>query len=131
MIFFLTLMHYLIYLSFCSLIPLEVKVTNRDKPTPKITLLTKTEKLMIGAVNAIQDAIALANWINVLNADATWDDTAKVFAEYRSERHPWARHAFTDSQVMSKLVAMVREGGDHSLFPCFLSFRIRISILCP
>ncbi|KAF9388186.1 hypothetical protein CPB97_001486 [Podila verticillata] len=59
-----------------------------------------------GAVNAIQDAIALANWINTLNADATWDETAKVFSEYRSERHPWAQHAFTDSQVMSKLVAM-------------------------
>ncbi|KAG0099275.1 hypothetical protein BGZ93_008314 [Podila epicladia] len=59
-----------------------------------------------GAVNAIQDAIALANWINTLNADATWDDTAKVFAEYRAERYPWAQHAFTDSQVMSKLVAM-------------------------
>ncbi|KFH67354.1 hypothetical protein MVEG_06088 [Podila verticillata NRRL 6337] len=59
-----------------------------------------------GAVNAIQDAIALANWINTLNADSTWDETAKVFSEYRSERHPWAQHAFTDSQVMSKLVAM-------------------------
>ncbi|KAG0352944.1 hypothetical protein BG005_007693 [Podila minutissima] len=66
----------------------------------------RTVLLGDGAVNAIQDAIALANWINTLNADATWDDTAKVFAEYRSERYPWAQHAFTDSQVMSKLVAM-------------------------
>ncbi|KAG0334434.1 hypothetical protein BG004_000411 [Podila humilis] len=59
-----------------------------------------------GAVNAIQDSIALANWINTLTVDATWHDTAKVFAQYRAERHPWAENAFTDSQVMSKLVAM-------------------------
>lgn len=113
----------LFFISSCSLIPQEVKVTSRDKKTPRknphfmaLSLLTRSEQLIIGAVNAIQDAIALANWINTLNADATWDDTAKVFAEYRSERYPWAQHAFTDSQVMSKLVAMVRGWrvwGDH------------------
>lgn len=72
-------------------------------------VLIRSNQRVIGAVNAIQDAIALANWINTLNAYATWDETAKVFSEYQSERHPWAQHAFTDSQVMSKLVAMVKK----------------------
>jgi len=62
----------------------------------------------MGAINAMQDAIAIANWINVLDRNSTWEDTERAFKEYKAERFPWAHSAFRDSQIMSKLVAVVR-----------------------
>ncbi|KAG0037389.1 hypothetical protein BGZ82_002631 [Podila clonocystis] len=60
----------------------------------------------MGAINAMQDAIAIANWINVLDRSSTWEETERAFKEYKTERYPWAMGAFRDSQIMSKLVAV-------------------------
>ncbi|KAF9210710.1 hypothetical protein BGZ59_009069 [Podila verticillata] len=60
----------------------------------------------MGAINAMQDAIAIANWINVLDRNSTWEDIERAFKEYKAERFPWAQSAFRDSKIMSKLVAV-------------------------
>ncbi|KAG0344524.1 hypothetical protein BG004_004377, partial [Podila humilis] len=60
----------------------------------------------MGAINAMMDAVALANWINVLNKNSTHEEIGTAFKEYQSERHPMATKAFEDSQMMSKLVAV-------------------------
>ncbi|KAG0032017.1 hypothetical protein BGZ81_000109 [Podila clonocystis] len=64
----------------------------------------------MGAINAMQDAIAIANWINVLDRSSTWEETERAFKEYKTERYPWAMGAFRDSQIMSKLVAVSLTG---------------------
>lgn len=61
----------------------------------------------MGAINAMMDAVTLANWINVLNTSSTHEEIDAAFREYQTERHPMAVKAFTDSQMMSTLVAMV------------------------
>lgn len=61
----------------------------------------------MGAINAMMDAVTLANWINVLTTSSTHEEIDAAFREYQNERHPMAVKAFTDSQIMSKLVAMV------------------------
>ncbi|KAG0087222.1 hypothetical protein BGZ92_007499 [Podila epicladia] len=60
----------------------------------------------MGAINAMQDAIAIANWINVLDRNSTWEETERAFKEYKTERYPWVLGAYRDSQIMSKLVAV-------------------------
>ncbi|KAF9379890.1 hypothetical protein CPC16_010549 [Podila verticillata] len=60
----------------------------------------------MGAINAMMDAVTLANWINVLTTSSTHEEIDAAFREYQTERHPMAVKAFTDSQMMSKLVAM-------------------------
>ncbi|KAI1321059.1 hypothetical protein EDD11_008640 [Mortierella claussenii] len=56
-----------------------------------------------GALNAIQDAITLTNWINVLRSNDV-KDMEKVFLEYRKERYPHAQEAFESSKMLSKII---------------------------
>ncbi|KAG0338065.1 hypothetical protein BG000_004611 [Podila horticola] len=60
----------------------------------------------MGAINAMMDAVTLANWINVLTTSSTHEEIDTAFREYQNERRPMAVKAFADSQMMSKLVAM-------------------------
>ncbi|KAF9406180.1 hypothetical protein BGZ94_003215 [Podila epigama] len=55
----------------------------------------------LGAVHAIQDAVALANWIRTLRSP-TVKELGKVFQEYRAERYPLAKDAFATSQMMRR-----------------------------
>ncbi|KAG0055385.1 hypothetical protein BGZ83_008777 [Gryganskiella cystojenkinii] len=53
-----------------------------------------------GAICAIQDALCLANWINVL-PENTIEATDKIFSEYYTERHPIVMAAYRSSQTLS------------------------------
>ncbi|KAF9417144.1 hypothetical protein BGZ94_010025 [Podila epigama] len=55
----------------------------------------------IGAVHAMQDAVALANWIRTLRSP-TVRELEKVFKEYRTERYPIAKDAFATSQMFRR-----------------------------
>ncbi|KAF9915370.1 hypothetical protein BX616_006302 [Lobosporangium transversale] len=57
-----------------------------------------------GAVNAIHDAVALANWLSVLNSNKVVH-IERIFKEYRAERYPAALAAFASGQTLSKLRA--------------------------
>ncbi|KAF9357705.1 hypothetical protein BGX34_009262 [Mortierella sp. NVP85] len=61
-----------------------------------------------GALNAMQDAIVLANWINTINTNEL-EDIEKVFKEYKNERYPVAKAAFVNGQMMAKLTARAKE----------------------
>ncbi|KAF9311539.1 hypothetical protein BG003_007305 [Podila horticola] len=50
-----------------------------------------------GAVAAIHDAVALANWISTLKSTSVCD-LETIFQEYRAERYPLAKDAFELSQ---------------------------------
>ncbi|KAF9338489.1 hypothetical protein BGZ91_008709 [Linnemannia elongata] len=56
-----------------------------------------------GALLGFHDAIALANWINVLPATPTVQELETIFREYRHERHPYALAAFDHARNMSNL----------------------------
>ncbi|ORZ11411.1 hypothetical protein BCR41DRAFT_408997 [Lobosporangium transversale] len=56
-----------------------------------------------GALNAMQDAITLANWINVLRSNDV-SDMNKIFQEYKRERYPHAMDAFESSKMFSKII---------------------------
>ncbi|KAG0226200.1 hypothetical protein BGX31_007374 [Mortierella sp. GBA43] len=80
------------------------------------TLIDHTDKTLIskmnpaggqGAMNAMQDAITLANWINVLESNEV-KEIATIFQEYRNERYPLALEAFESSRMFSKLIAKVK-----------------------
>ncbi|KAF9357706.1 hypothetical protein BGX34_009263 [Mortierella sp. NVP85] len=62
-----------------------------------------------GAVNALQDAITLANWLNVLRSNNV-KDISRVFQEYKDERYPHAVAAFESSRLFSKVIAKNRTG---------------------
>ncbi|KAG0042624.1 hypothetical protein BGZ83_000244 [Gryganskiella cystojenkinii] len=51
-----------------------------------------------GALSAIQDALCLANWINVLPSTKA-DDMETIFKEYYSERLPLVTDLFNQSQL--------------------------------
>ncbi|KAG0024730.1 hypothetical protein BGZ82_010363 [Podila clonocystis] len=53
-----------------------------------------------GALNAIHDAVALANRISALRP-ASVSDMEKVFKEYRKERYPIAKENFATSQMFT------------------------------
>ncbi|KAG0359845.1 hypothetical protein BG005_011975 [Podila minutissima] len=55
-----------------------------------------------GAQTAIQDAVALANWISTLQSP-TPSDIETIFKEYRAERYPVAKSAFATSQMFKRL----------------------------
>ncbi|KAF9324162.1 hypothetical protein BG006_000808 [Podila minutissima] len=59
----------------------------------------------VGAQMAIQDAVALANWISTLQSP-TPSDIETIFKEYRAERYPVAKSAFATSQMFKRLGAM-------------------------
>ncbi|KAG0339451.1 hypothetical protein BG000_002083 [Podila horticola] len=54
-----------------------------------------------GAINAIHDAVALANWLSTLQSLGS-KQIEKVFKEYRAERYPIAKEAFETSQMFSR-----------------------------
>ncbi|KAF9395420.1 hypothetical protein BGZ94_006561 [Podila epigama] len=60
----------------------------------------------IGAGHAIQDAVALANWINVLR-EPTVNELEEIFQEYRSERYPIVKEAFAMSQILRRNLGKV------------------------
>ncbi|KFH66083.1 hypothetical protein MVEG_08184 [Podila verticillata NRRL 6337] len=55
-----------------------------------------------GALSAIQDAVALANWICTLES-SSMTDLETVFKEYRDERYPALQQAFATAQVFKSL----------------------------
>ncbi|KAG0349977.1 hypothetical protein BG005_010496 [Podila minutissima] len=55
----------------------------------------------VGALMAMHDAVALANWISTLRLPSV-SDLEDVFKEYRAERHPVAKEAFERSQLFTK-----------------------------
>ncbi|KAG0346663.1 hypothetical protein BG005_000616 [Podila minutissima] len=63
----------------------------------------------MGAVNAMHDAIALANWINVLPSTSN-KDINMIFSEYKAERYPLAKKAFETSRMLSKLIEKTMVG---------------------
>ncbi|KAF9285562.1 hypothetical protein BGZ74_001459 [Mortierella antarctica] len=56
-----------------------------------------------GALTAMHDAVALANWICALHPKKP-ADIDLAFKEYYKERFPIAKETFDNSQLMSKLV---------------------------
>lgn len=68
-----------------------------------------------GALMSMQDAVALANWINVLPSHSL-TDLANIFKEYRAERLPVAKQTFETSQMLGKVTATVST----SFRMCFL-----------
>ncbi|KAF9915372.1 hypothetical protein BX616_006304, partial [Lobosporangium transversale] len=57
-----------------------------------------------GAMNAMQDAVALANWISVLDSTAV-EEMTEAFREYKAERYPVAIKAFENGRALSKATA--------------------------
>ncbi|KAG9319573.1 hypothetical protein KVV02_001758 [Mortierella alpina] len=57
-----------------------------------------------GAIGAIQDAICLANWINVIPSTSL-EDMEKMFKEYQSERLPSVKADFAFGQRMAHVSA--------------------------
>ncbi|KAF9901069.1 hypothetical protein BX616_002390, partial [Lobosporangium transversale] len=55
-----------------------------------------------GAMNAIQDAVALANWISVLDSTAT-NEITKAYKEYKAERYPVAKASFARGRMLSRV----------------------------
>ncbi|KAF9320539.1 hypothetical protein BG003_005722 [Podila horticola] len=55
-----------------------------------------------GALSAIHDAVALANWICSLESSSL-NNVEAIFKEYYAERYPAAKEAFRSSQTFSKL----------------------------
>ncbi|KAF9302502.1 hypothetical protein BGZ74_005263 [Mortierella antarctica] len=56
-----------------------------------------------GAINAMHDAVALANWIYTLESKSL-SDLDTIFQEYYAERYPAAKASFKTSQVFSKML---------------------------
>ncbi|KAF9367247.1 hypothetical protein CPB97_006028, partial [Podila verticillata] len=54
-----------------------------------------------GALNAIHDAVTLANWLSTLRFPNI-SDLDRVFSEYYLERYPVAKKAFENGQLFSK-----------------------------
>ncbi|KAG0030885.1 hypothetical protein BGZ82_007223 [Podila clonocystis] len=57
-----------------------------------------------GAINAMHDAVALANWIYTLQSKSL-SELDTIFKEYYAERYPAAKASFKTSQVFSKMLA--------------------------
>ncbi|KAF9406928.1 hypothetical protein BGZ94_002892 [Podila epigama] len=55
----------------------------------------------LGAAHAMQDAVALANWIRTLRSP-TVRELENVFKEYRTERYPIVKAAFSTSQMFRR-----------------------------
>ncbi|KAG0330270.1 hypothetical protein BG000_011765 [Podila horticola] len=56
-----------------------------------------------GAINAMHDAVTLANWIYTLESKSP-SDLDTIFKEYYAERFPAAKASFKTSQVFSKML---------------------------
>ncbi|KAF8926152.1 hypothetical protein BGZ52_005991, partial [Haplosporangium bisporale] len=75
-------------------------------PKDSISKVTLEEKLNpsggLGAVTAIHDAVALANWISTLKSTSV-RELDIIFKEYQQERYPLAKDAFEMSQQFKKI----------------------------
>lgn len=58
---------------------------------------------LTGAVNALQDAVILANCIHDLES-ASYDDIKKCFETFRAERYPHVKHQYDTSQFTAKIM---------------------------
>lgn len=65
----------------------------------------------LGAVNAIQDAICLGNWINTLPKTISTKELRIVFQDYLAERLPIAKENFAKSQFFASLKENVNPPG--------------------
>ncbi|KAG0211732.1 hypothetical protein BGX28_007494 [Mortierella sp. GBA30] len=76
-----------------------------------------------GAVNAIQDAIIIANLLYDLPT-STQSEITKIFSVYKDERYPLAKGAYTTSHAFGQLIAkkwindVIRKAMNH--IPAFL-----------
>lgn len=59
-----------------------------------------------GALTAMHDAIALANWIAALEPK-DMNDLNLMFKEYHAERYPIAKDTFVRSQMFNKVLGKV------------------------
>ncbi|KAG0204213.1 hypothetical protein BGX33_008655 [Mortierella sp. NVP41] len=80
--------------------------------TPKelISKVMLEEKVLnpaggVGAVNAIHDAIVLANLINALPLHPNAEEIEGAFKVYKAERLPWVKEAFGSSRVFKTMSA--------------------------
>ncbi|KAF9897833.1 hypothetical protein BX616_004910 [Lobosporangium transversale] len=55
-----------------------------------------------GAMNAMQDALALANWISVLDSKES-KEMSQIFKEYKAERYPIAKASFAQGRTLSRV----------------------------
>lgn len=69
----------------------------------------------VGALMAMHDAVALANWISTLRLP-TVPQLENVFKEYRAERYPIAKEAFERSQLFTKNLGKVCLSRRHGWF---------------
>ncbi|KAG0279757.1 hypothetical protein BGZ95_000289 [Linnemannia exigua] len=58
-----------------------------------------------GAVNAMHDAVSLANYINALPHHPSADDITNAFKAYREERIQWVQEAFDTSKIFKVMAA--------------------------
>lgn len=63
-----------------------------------------------GAICAIQDAIVLANWINVIKVGDSVEEVEMKFKEYKSERFPHVMQAYYHSKNNTNLTGTVSMG---------------------
>ncbi|KAG0279758.1 hypothetical protein BGZ95_000290 [Linnemannia exigua] len=63
-----------------------------------------------GAVNAMHDAVTLANYINALPHHPTADEITQAFTAYRDERIPWVQEAFDTSKIFKVMAAKTTVG---------------------
>ncbi|KAF8982393.1 hypothetical protein BGZ46_001355 [Entomortierella lignicola] len=85
-----------------------------------------------GAINAMLDAVILANAIYEIADNATYDNIQSAFKEYYDERFPLAKADLASSQKMARLIAgqtWVDNLMRKVVFNVFPSFTMRISIL--
>ncbi|KAF8982394.1 hypothetical protein BGZ46_001356 [Entomortierella lignicola] len=85
-----------------------------------------------GAINAMLDAVILANAIYEIADNATYDNIQSAFKDYYNERYPLAKADLESSQKMARLIAG-QTWTDNLLrnivFNIVPSFTMRISIL--
>ena len=76
-----------------------------------------------GAISAMQDALCLANWINVLPKN-TIEATENIFKEYYQERHPIVMDANRSSQLFAARAEKVIISTDIGIdvYDVFVSF---------
>ncbi|KFH67359.1 hypothetical protein MVEG_06093 [Podila verticillata NRRL 6337] len=64
----------------------------------------------MGAIQAMHDAVVLANWINTLRTSPTVAEAEKIFKEYQEERKPYVQQAFDQSKLNSQWTSATLQG---------------------
>ncbi|KAF9347776.1 hypothetical protein BGX26_000759 [Mortierella sp. AD094] len=57
-----------------------------------------------GAVNAMQDAVILANCLYEISADASEKNVTAAFKDFKEQRYPHVQHQFDLSKTMAKVI---------------------------